>query len=397
MGNVVRDFRVKHSINSVRTGLDILLENRPRTLKGLNLGLVANQTSVGPGFGHSLFLLSEAGFRIQAVFGPEHGVFGAAQDMIPVPASGAGKIPVHSLYGKTRDSLMPTERMLAGLDALVFDIQDIGTRYYTFISTMSLCMEQAGRMGLKFIVLDRPNPINGTRIEGNMVRQGMSSFVGLHPVAARHGMTVGELATLFRDGFGVRCDLEIIRMKGWRREMWHDQTGLDWINPSPNMPWLNTALVYPGACLVEGTNLSEGRGTTRPFEYIGAPFIDSHALADALNREDLPGVLFRPAHFTPAFHKWAGKLCGGIQYHITDRDAFRPFISGIALLRAVRRLCGRNFALRKQPYEFERKRRAIDLLLGDPALWKMVCGASLEEIRDYYRADERAFENLRKP
>ncbi len=360
---------------TVRTGLDVAAATRFPALAGLRVGAICNPTSVDAGFRHLADLLAATpGVELAALFGPEHGIRGAAQDMIGVAGEvrdGRTGVPVHSLYGSTFDSLAPTPDMLRGLDALVFDVQDVGARYYTFVYTMALCMRAAARAGLKFVVLDRPNPIDGVHVEGNLVREPLRSFVGLYPLPARHGMTAGELAGLFNElhaASGERCDLTVVRCQGWDRRREWDATGLHWLPPSPNMPTVDTARVYPGGCLFEGTNLSEGRGTTRPFELWGAPWLDPYELCEALAAERLPGIRFRPVYFEPTFHKHAGQTCGGAFWHVDDRDAFRPIRTGLACLRAARRLGGAAFRWRTERYEFRDDVPAIDLLAGDAAV-----------------------------
>ena len=387
---------------TVRTGLDVAAAAGFPDLRGLRVGAICNPTSVDGRFRHLADLLAAApGVTLAALFGPEHGIRGAAQDMIGVagdtidPRTG---VPVHSLYGDTFASLSPAPEMLRGLDALVFDVQDVGSRYYTFVYTMALCMRAAGRAGLKFVVLDRPNPIDGVHVEGNLVREPLRSFVGMYELPARHGMTAGELAGLFDETHGAaeRCDLAVVRCEGWDRRREWDATGLHWLPPSPNMPTVDTARVYPGGCLFEGTNLSEGRGTTRPFELWGAPWLDPYELCDALAGERLPGVRFRPVYFEPTFHKHAGQSCGGAFWHVDDPDAFRPFLTGIACLRAARRLGGGSFRWRTERYEFRDDVPAIDLLAGDAAVRAAIdADRPLAEIARGWDAELARFAPLR--
>lgn len=273
------------------------------------------------------------------------------------------RIPVYSLYAEHRE---PTAEMLHDLDVLLVDLQDIGARYYTFIWTMYLCMRACEKNGVATVVLDRPNPINGISVEGPLLDPHYRSFVGLHLIPVRHGKTIGELAQQFRDEAFPKCKLSILPMKNWKREIWFDHTGLPWVMPSPNMPTLDTATVYPGMCLLEGTNISEGRGTTRPFEIFGAPFIDPEKLSSELNALNLPGVFFRENYFQPTFHKFAGELCGGAQIHITDRDEFRPFLTGVEIIKRIRKIYGKEFQWRQPPYEYEWKRLPIEILIGGP-------------------------------
>lgn len=359
---------------NVQTGLDVLLEE-PRPILGKTIGLVTNQSAVTQDLRHSARVLAAGrGWKLKMLFGPEHGIWGEAQDMAQVehsrdPLTG---LPVHSLYGESKEKLVPPADLLKSLDALVIDMQDIGSRYYTFIYTMALCMRAAAPLGVKVIVLDRPNPIDGIHLEGNIREEKYSSFVGMFPLPTRHGMTAGELARYFNACFNHGSDLEVVPMRGWKRWMWWGDTGLSWVIPSPNMPTVFTAAVYPGMCLIEGTNLSEGRGTTHPFEFFGAPWLDPFKLADALNHLDLPGVVFRPHYFMPTFQKHAGKVCGGIELHVIDRRGFEPYRTGMWCVKVARDLNPEQFDWRREPYEFESDRLAIDLLAGSDRFRKIV-------------------------
>ncbi|HET7291198.1 MAG TPA: DUF1343 domain-containing protein [Vicinamibacteria bacterium] len=347
----------------VRSGLEELLA-RPGDLRGARVGLVAHAASVTADLAHAAQLLrSSRAFRLVALFGPEHGVHGDAQDLVEVGDSrdAATGLPVHSLYGETRT---PNARMLEGVDALVFDLQDVGSRYYTFIYTLLHALEACARHGRRLVVLDRPNPIGGAVVDGNVLDPAFRSFVGLHPLAIRHGMTVGELASLFQAEVVPEAELRVVPMRGYRRAMSFEDTGLPWVMPSPNMPTVDTAYVYPGGCLVEGTNLSEGRGTTRPFELVGAPWLDAERLARDLARERLPGARFRPCRFTPTFHKHAQRPCAGVQVHVTDRARFQAFLAYLLLIFHARRQDPGRFAWRDPPYEYEQVKRPIDILCG---------------------------------
>ncbi len=355
----------------VQTGLDRLLDapKRLEALRGARVGLLANPTSVTHELEHAIDALAARGVKLERLFGPEHGVRAEAQDMESVhesvdPISG---IPTVSLYGSTYDSLQPTPEHLDGLDIVLADIQDIGARYYTYAYTVGLMMQACGEAGVEVWVLDRPNPINGNAVEGNVVRDELRSFVGMQPLANRHGMTLGELAHFFNDFAGWTCDFDVVEMRGWQREMWYDETGLPWVMPSPNMPTLDTATVYPGQCLLEGTNASEARGTTRPFELFGAPWVDAPSLAEALDGFDLPGVRFRLASFRPMFQKHANTTCAGLQIHVTNREVFESVATSYAILGAMGELFG-DFAWRTEAYEFVDDELAIDLLLGDRSL-----------------------------
>ncbi len=356
----------------VESGLEVLVRRSPPLLRGARVGLLAHQASVTRDFSHATTLLSRLpGVRLVRLFAPEHGLWGAVQDHAAI-ATGTDPVtglPVSSLYGEQR---APTREMLDGLDALVVDLQDVGARYYTFAWTMALSMRECARAGVQVVVLDRPNPLGGERVEGNTPDPRFASFVGLYPVPARHGFTIGELARRFNVEHGIRCDLTVVEMRGWERWMLWEDTGLPWVPPSPNMPTPDTARVYPGGCLIEGTNLSEGRGTTRPFELIGAPYLDGHRYARALNALGLPGVRFRPARFVPTFHKWAGELCGGIQVHVTDRHRFKPFRTGVAGIMVAREQAPGEFDWRKPPYEFEHERLPIDILFGTDAIRQQI-------------------------
>ena len=368
----------------VRTGLERLLDDPRAWLGSARVGLVANPTAVNRGLDHAVDLLHRSpAVDLRCLFGPEHGLRGSAQDMAAVadytdPATG---LPVASLYGETLASLSPTPEQLARLDVLLFDVQDVGARYYTYGATLALCMRAAAASGVKVVVLDRPNPIGGAAVEGGGLDEGLENFCGLYPAPQRHGMTLGELARLYNETFGIGCELDVAACEGWSRSAYYDQCGLPWVMPSPNMPTPDTALVYPGMCLLEGANLSEGRGTTRPFELFGAPFIDGPRLAEELRRHDLPGVVFRPCVIEPAFHKFRGQRCGALQLHVSDRNAFEPYRTGLAVLVAVRKLWPESFAWRTEPYEFRADVPAIDLLTGRAAVRQAIDeGATLEDV-----------------
>ena len=338
-------------------------------LDGARVGLVANPASVDHAFRHIADrVAAQPGVTLAALFGPQHGFHADVQDnMVETgharhPRLG---VPVYSLYSDTRE---PTAEMLAGLDLLVIDLQDVGTRVYTYAYTMANCLRAARRAGLRVVVCDRPNPIGGEAVEGPVLDPAYASFVGQFPIPLRHGLTIGELARLFNEHFGIGADLETVPLDGWSRAMYHDAAAAPWVIPSPNLPTLDSAIVYPGMVLLEGTLLSEGRGTTRPFELAGAPGIEPDALAGALNALHLPGVRFRPAMFEPTFQKHAGRTCGGCQIHVTDRHAFRPVLTAVALVQACRRAAPAHSAWREPPYEYEHERMPIDILAGSDAL-----------------------------
>jgi uncharacterized protein YbbC (DUF1343 family) len=387
-------------MSRVQTGLEVLIQEAPAKIRGATLGVVCHPASVDAEFRHALDLLHAAGARIGAIFGPEHGARGEAQDMegvVDVPLDPRLGAPVYSLYGASFDSLTPRREQLEGLDALVIDLQDVGARYYTFVWTMGLCMQAAGKAGLRVLICDRPNPLNGETTEGNVLKENFKSFVGLHPLPNRHGLTPGEIARYLQQQRGIECDLEVLPLRGWRRGMYFDETGLPWVYPSPNMPTLDTTLVYPGMCLVEATELSEGRGTCKPFEVAGAPGIDPEALAAALAAENLPGCRFRPLYFRPQFQKQAGNTCGGVQIHITDRCRFDSYLTGVAFLRGVRQTAPSIFAWRRKPYEFVDTIPAIDLLAGDDSLRRgLEAGATLAELSAAWAQERAAFEEIRR-
>jgi uncharacterized protein YbbC (DUF1343 family) len=386
----------------VITGLERFVSEGPAAAgleSGARLALLSHPASIDRRGRHAIELLSSLpGCSLALLFAPEHGLWGHEQDMERVrgatePSTG---LRVISLYGSTAASLTPQPGDLEGLDAVVIDLQDVGSRYYTYIYTMSYVMEAARRAALPVAVLDRPNPIGGEMVEGPLLDRSLSSFVGRYPLPVRHGMTVAELATLFNDAFGIGCDLRVVEMKGWNRAMQFEQTALPWVPPSPNMPSPATARVYPGGCLVEGTNLSEGRGTTMPFELVGAPWIDGDRLAEAMRSAGLSGVIFRPASFRPMFQKHAGHSCGGLQVIVTDHRLFRPFSTYVALLRVARLQGAESFQWRGEPYEFEEQRPAIDLLLGRKDLRPLIeSGAPLVEIEKLWESDADQFEPLR--
>lgn len=383
---------------AVRAGLDVLVSRLPHLLAGRRVGLLCHQASVTRDLTHAIDAVRAIPrVKLVALFAPEHGIAGTAQDLIHVgnARDRATGLAVWSLYG---ERLAPTPAMLRGLDALVIDLQDVGSRYYTFVWTMTLAMEACARADVPVIVLDRPNPLGGEQIDGNVGDPAYRSFVGRYPLATRHGMTIAELAAYLNETHGIGADLTVVPMEGWRRAMEWEATGLPWVLPSPNMPTLDTARVYPGGCLIEGTNLSEGRGTTRPFELIGAPYLDGRKLATALTRRKLPGVAFRHAAFLPAFQKHAGVACEGVQLHVTDRRRFRSFSTSIALIAEARRQAPRQFKWRKPPYEFETRKWPIDLLGGgDGVRLAIERNVPLARLERSWRPALAAFVRARRP
>ena len=342
---IAKNDKVKKK-DKFRLGIEVLLQDKLDLVKGKRVGLITNPTGVDQNLDSIVDLLHKnPNVELTALYGPEHGVRGSAQagQYVEKYTDEKTGLPVYSLYGSTKK---PTPEMLKDVDVLLFDIQDVGTRYYTYIYTMALAMEAAKENNIPIIVLDRPNPISGTKVEGPVLEDKYSSFVGEFPIPVRHGMTVGELAELFNKEFGIGADLTVVKMDGWKRNMYYDDTTLQFIMPSPNMPTLDTALVYPGACLIEGTNVSEGRGTTRPFELIGAPFIDGSALAEKLNSYHMPGVKFRDSSFIPTFSKFTNQLAHGIQIHVTDRNSFKPFETGLYIVKTIHDMYPGQFQFR---------------------------------------------------
>jgi uncharacterized protein YbbC (DUF1343 family) len=383
----------------VTLGIDSLLTDERRLIAGRRVGLVCNPASVDASFKHTADrLFEDPDVTLTALFGPQHGYRSDLQDnMIETPhGRDCGRqVPIFSLYSDTRE---PTADMLRGLDVLIVDLQDVGTRVYTFVYTMANCMRAAARYGVPVVVCDRPNPIGGEQVEGARLRDPWTSFVGQFPIPMRHGMTIGELARLFNDEFGIGAELEVVALEGWRRPMYHDETGLPWVIPSPNLPTLDSAVVYPGAVLVEGTQLSEGRGTTRPFELIGAPWVDGERLADEMNRRDLPGVHFRAAFFEPTFQKHAKRTCGGCQIHVLDRAAFAPLRTAVELIDEFRRENPDRFAWREPPYEYEHEKEPIDILYGSDRLRRTLDeDDDVRRLVDSWQADEEDFRRQRKP
>ncbi|HQX81339.1 MAG TPA: DUF1343 domain-containing protein [Vicinamibacterales bacterium] len=380
---------------TVILGSDTLFDRS--LLRGRTIGLVCNPASIDARLQHVISRAEGAGVRVGAVFGPQHGFRSDLQEnMIESPHGDdpTRGVRVYSLYSETRT---PTADMLAGLDALVIDLQDVGTRIYTYIYTMANCLTAAARHGVPVVVCDRPNPIGGTQIEGPMLMPGFESFVGQYPIPMRHGMTIGELARLFNDHFSIGAKLEVVAMQGWSRAQYFDSTGLPWVLPSPNIPTLDTAIVYPGTVLFEGTNVSEGRGTTKPFELCGAPWVAPEPFCEALNARGLPGVTFRPHAFEPAFHKHAKVLCGGCQIHVTDRATFRAVETGVALIEAFRDAGPDQFAWREPPYEYEYTIPPIDILYGSAGLREgLEAGRTTNDLVHPWADEVAEFMNLRE-
>ena len=392
------------TMKPVQTGIERLLADSPSLLRGKRLGLLANPASVActdrnRRFSFTRILLAnQYPGQLKVLFSPQHGFF-AEKPANMVPSEDlidpVLNIPVFSLYGKTRK---PLETMLEPIDILIIDLQDVGTRVYTFIYTMALCLQAARAHHKQVLVMDRPNPIGGNRVEGNCLKTEYASFVGMYPIPMRHGLTIGELALLFNHHFGIGCELTVTPMAGWKREMLFQDTGLPWIPPSPNLPTPTSALVYPGQVLWEGTNVSEGRGTTQPFEIFGAPFIDTARLEGRIPENKLAGVHLRPLAFEPTSDKWEKKLCCGFQLHVIDTSTYQPYITTLSLLQAVISAHQDAFEWKPPPYEYEFEKLPIDLITGDPSVRKAVEGPDpLEDLEHTWTEQLEHFQEIRKP
>jgi uncharacterized protein YbbC (DUF1343 family) len=369
-------------------------------LRGKRVGLVSNPASVDHRLRHIVdVMLADPDVNVVALFGPQHGFRSDVQDnMIETPHAefeGARKqVPLYSLYSDTRE---PTAEMLRGIDTLVIDLQDIGTRIYTYMYTMSNCMRAARKHGIKVIVCDRPNPIGGLEVEGITLEPGNESFVGQFAIPTRHGMTMGELARLFNEHFGIGANVEVAAMSGWKRPMYWNDTGLPWVMPSPNIPTLDSAIVFPGTVHLEGTNASEGRGTTRPFELVGAPWLGAEAFATALNKRELPGVHFRAVVFEPTFQKHARVACGGCQIHVLDRHSFKPVLTGMAVIDAMRAADPDAFMWKRPPYEYENDKEPIDVIAGSPSFRRAIdSGERAEHIAARWARSVHDFRQLQQ-
>jgi uncharacterized protein YbbC (DUF1343 family) len=370
----------------------------PSELRNARIGLLCNAASVDSNLIHSRRRLQSVfGNQLMALYSPQHGFFAEKQDNMIESDHRKDRllgIPVFSLYGETR---IPTQEMFAPIDILLVDLQDVGTRVYTFIYTMSYCMEAARRFGKKVIILDRPNPIGGEAIEGNCLDLKWRSFVGRYPIPMRHGLTIGELARLFNDAYGIGCDLDVIPMKGWQRYMYFQETQLPWVAPSPNLPSPVSAIVYPGQVIWEGTNVSEGRGTTQPFELFGAPYIDPDRILDALNMEAMKGAFLRIVEFEPTSNKWLDEICRGFQMHVTDTQQFKPYRASLSLLQAIRHCHRDDFDWKAPPYEYELEKMPIDLILGDQQIRNRLCKhTTTSTLENDWSSGLNAFDNLRQ-
>ena len=370
-------------------------------LRGRRIGLVSNPASIDPSLRHIVdVLLANRDVEVVALFGPQHGFRSDVQDnMIETPhrefEAGSRQVPLFSLYSDTRE---PTPDMLRNVDTLVIDLQDIGTRIYTYMYTMANCMRAARKHGIRVIVCDRPNPIGGVEIEGITLEPGSESFVGQYAIPTRHALTIGELARLFNEHFGIGADIEVIPMEGWRRDMYWDATGLPWVMPSPNIPTLDSAIVFPGTVHVEGTTASEGRGTTRPFELVGAPWVRAERFAAALNARQLPGVWFRSVVFEPTFQKHARVPCGGCQIHVLDRTTFRPVLTGMAVIDELRTSDPASFGWKPPPYEYEHEKQPMDVIAGSPSFRAAIdAGERAEQIVARTAPTVAKFRELQRP
>jgi uncharacterized protein YbbC (DUF1343 family) len=386
--------------NMVQTGIERLVTDLSvsKIVKGKRLGLLANPASVNRDLEHSRDLLAHAfPGQLKALFSPQHGFFSEKQDNMIASSDIIDpflKIPIFSLYGPRR---IPEQEMLELVDTLIIDLQDVGTRVYTFIYTMALCLEAAREYGKEVVVLDRPNPIGGNLIEGNCLNTDYTSFVGMYPIPMRHGLTVGEIARLFNEHFGIGCNLTVVPMSGWKRDMYFSNTSLPWVIPSPNLPTPASALVYPGQVLWEGTNISEGRGTALPFELFGAPFIKPAFLKDLSEQVEYPGVHLRCAGFEPTSNKWQGTLCYGFQLHVTDPLRFRPYKTTLSLLQAVLKAYPEEFEWKSPPYEYEYEKLPIDLIIGDQEIRKAIESfEDIESIEERWADELKEFEKIRK-
>lgn len=393
---IIRPIEVMRTTPIVRTGLDIVARDFPAALRGKRVGLLCHAASVTSAYEHITACFRHSNdCTLAAIFGPQHGLFGQTQDNM-VEWEGRRHpqyaIPVYSLYGRTRK---PGPEMLDGLDALVIDLQDVGARPYTYAWTVKLCMEACEQAGIPVWILDRPNPIGAIGIDGPMLLEEFFSFVGGACIPLCHRLTLGEIAVLLKGQYFPSLDLEVVWMNGWWRNSLYEDTHLPWVLPSPNMPRVDTAMVYPGMVLLEGTNVSEGRGSTVPFELFGAPYLNGTRFRDLLRQQDLPGCVFREHCFIPTFHKWCGEFCRGVQIHVTDPRMFRPVLTAVALLRAAVEASEGGFAFKEPPYEYEHEKMPFDILSGGPRPRQLISrGVALEDISSEWAEDRLPFESL---
>lgn len=385
-------FKMKE-VEIMKLGLDIFIEKEWYQFKGKRIGLITNMTGVNEKLVPSIDLFHQhPDINLVALYGPEHGIRGDAKEGHEVKSSidPYTNLPVYSLYGNTKK---PTKEMLDSVDVVVFDLQDIGSRYYTFIYTMAYVMEACAEYGKHFVVLDRPNPISGEKMEGNLVEEDVRSFVGLLPIPNRHGMTVGELALLYKNEFNYNCDLTVVPMQGWKRNMYFDDTKFIWVSPSPNTTNIDMSILYPGTCLIEGTNLSEGRGTTKPFEVIGAPFVDGQELARTFNDKEMPGILARPTSFIPTYQKHKDEICSGIQLHVVDRIKLNALETGIVLIETIANMYPDEFNFLKS----ENDRYFFDLLAGTKKLRGHILEGTSKDFLEGCEEQLETFNQLKEP
>jgi uncharacterized protein YbbC (DUF1343 family) len=386
-------------MTKVLTGLEVFLQDFLPSVKNRRLGLLCNPASVNRQLVHARQCIHRTlPGQLKALYAPQHGFHAEKQDNMIESADRVDPLtglPVFSLYGDTR---IPTGRMLEPIDVMLVDLQDVGTRVYTFIYTLSYCMEAARQQGKKVIVLDRPNPVGGRHVEGNLLSADCSSFVGRYPIPMRHGLTIGELAILFNTQFGIDCDLEVVAMQGWDREMFFVQTDLPWVAPSPNLPTPMSALVYPGQVIWEGTNISEGRGTTQPFELFGAPFLEPYRLMEKIDKALLSGAVLRPVEFEPTSNKWAGTSCKGFQIHITEPAVYSSYALSLGLYQAVYQMYPDRFAYKQPPYEYEYERLPMDLIVGDQKVRHQIeSGISITDIVSTWHGSLSAYRQMINP
>ncbi len=382
----------------IKLGVERLLTEKIGLLRGARVGLVCNQASVDHDFLHVADLFHQhSDINLTTLFGPQHGIRGDVQDNMIETAHATDRktgLPIYSLYSETRE---PTEEMLRDVDLIVVDLQGVGCRIYTFVYTMANCMRAARKFGKQVIACDRPNPIGGTQVAGNVLDPAFTSFVGQFPIPTRSGMTDVELGRMFNEEFGIGCDFQAVPMSGWSRELWYDETDGPWVLPSPNMPTVDAAAVFPGTVHLEGTQMSEGRGTTRPFELVGAPYVNAEEFAEALSNLNLPGVYFRSCVFVPTFQKHGGKPCGGVQIHVLDRETFEPVITGVAIVKTAYDMYSESFRWKDPPYEYEYDRNPFDLIAGTSALREAIeRGDSLDTIQRSWREGLSAFKVIRE-
>ena len=381
----------------IRPGIEVLLDDKIDLVRNTRVGLVCNQATVLPDLRHAADVFFEhPDINLTTLFGPQHGIRGDLQDnMIETDhaVDSHTGLWIYSLYSETRE---PTEKMLADVDTIVFDLQDVGCRIYTFVYTMANCMRAAKKLGKRVVVCDRPNPIGGVAVEGNITETEFTSFVGQFEIPTRHGMTTGELAKMFNEHFGIGCELEVVPMEGWRREMYFEETGLPFVMPSPNIPTVDACVVFPATVHIEGTELSEGRGTTKPFELNGAPFIDPWEWVAALETYDFPGITYRQTFFQPTFQKHAKVTCGGLQLHVTNRETFTPVIVGIAMIKTAYDLYKNRFEWKRDAYEYVFDKNPFDVVCGTDSIRKAIeSGVPLREIEDSWVEGVRTFANVR--